>query len=95
MEIRGIHGGRVEGSNAHHSTSNISKKLDGSQKASGSEAGDAHVRSPELLRLSEELHRIPEVREEVVARVAEKLAQGDYDTRDAAIKTAESILNQS
>jgi len=95
MEIRGINGGRVEGSNAQHSASSISNKLDASQEASGSELADSHVRSPELLRLSVELQRIPEVREEVVAEIIKKLAQGSYETREAALKTAESILDQS
>ncbi len=94
MEIRGIHGGRVEGTNARHSTSKTSEKSNSPNKASGAETADSHVRSPELLRLSEELKLIPEVREEVVARVSEKLANGDYDTRDAAVRTAETILNQ-
>ena len=94
MEIRGIHGGRVGGTTAHHKPTDVSNNPSTSPSVEGSDKADSHTRSPELLRLSELLHRIPEVREDVVARVSQKLAQGDYDNREVAERTAQTILNQ-
>jgi hypothetical protein len=56
-------------------------------------AASAHVPSPELLDLIERVQRAPQVRQGVLARVAQRLASGYYKTRAAATKTAEALQN--
>ncbi len=51
----------------------------------------SHVRSAELLQLLAQVKQPPEVRPDVLARVAERLASGHYLTRDAAEQTAGAI----
>jgi hypothetical protein len=51
----------------------------------------AHVPSPELLDLLDQVRQTPEVRKEALQRVADKLASGAYLTRQAALQTAEAI----
>jgi hypothetical protein len=51
-----------------------------------------HVPSPELLQLLARVRQAPEVREEVLQRVAQKLATGYYHSDEAAEQTAEAIL---
>jgi hypothetical protein len=53
----------------------------------------AHVPSPELLDLLDQVRETPEVRKEALQRVVEKLATGAYLTRQAALQTAEAIRN--
>ena len=53
-----------------------------------------HVPSPELLELMARVEQAPEVRPEVLERVAQRLASGFYLTREAAEQTAD-ILRQS
>jgi hypothetical protein len=51
----------------------------------------AHVRSPELLDLLDQVRQTPQVRKEALQRVVDKLASGAYLTRQAALQTAEAI----
>jgi hypothetical protein len=53
----------------------------------------AHVRSPELLSLIDQVRQTPEVRKEALQRVVAKLATGAYLTREAALQTARAIRN--
>lgn len=94
MQIRGIHSGNVDRLNARHAATDGSKNDISAPKQNGHETGQTHTRSSELVRLSEDLHRIPEVREDVVERVSQKLAAGEYETREAAEKTAEALFKQ-
>ena len=62
-------------------------------------AGEAHVRkdskhsvTSEVIRLADTLRRIPDVREEVVARASERYASGYYLTQEAAEQTADRLL---
>jgi hypothetical protein len=59
----------------------------------GPSASDAslHVPSPELVDLLSRVKETPQVRQEVLQRVARRLASGYYSTPDAAEKTAEAI----
>ena len=93
MEIRGIHEGRVTGTDARNATSNVLKRPISNREGGSKSRPDSLSKSSEFMRLAEALHRVAEVRAEVVARAAQKLASGAYDTRDAAEQTAESILN--
>jgi hypothetical protein len=45
-----------------------------------------------FLRLVEQARSVPDVRADVVAQVATRLAAGEYDTPEAARKTADAIL---
>ena len=56
-------------------------------------AASAHVPSPELLDLLDRVKKAPEVRQDVLAQVAQRLSNGYYNTRAAATKTAEAIQN--
>lgn len=59
-------------------------------------AGKASVQaapnSTTLSRLTTELRRVPEVREELVSQVSERLGTGHYFTRAAAERTAAAIM---
>ena len=46
-----------------------------------------------LSRLTAELQQTPEIREDVVSRVRENLASGQYLSKQAANETAAAILN--
>lgn len=52
-----------------------------------------HTRSPELMRWITLAQNEPEIRGDVVERVAELLVAGGYSTPESAAKTAEAILN--
>ena len=52
-----------------------------------------HQRAPEVVRLTSQLKEIPEVRQDVIARVEKRLNDGVYLTRESAERTAEAILN--
>jgi hypothetical protein len=56
-----------------------------------SQAASTHVPSPELLDLVDRVKQTPEVRAEVLQRVRQRLASGQYLTRKAALQTAEAI----
>jgi hypothetical protein len=45
-----------------------------------------------MSRLTEELRRVPEVREELVTQVSERLTTGHYFTKAAAERTAAAIM---
>ena len=45
-----------------------------------------------LSRLTAELRRVPEVREELVWQVSERLSTGHYSTKAAAERTAAAIM---
>ena len=94
MQIRGFHSGNVDRLNARHAATDGSKKDISAEKQNAQDAGQTHTRSAELQRLSEDLGRIPDIRADVVERVSQKLAAGEYDTREAAEKTAEALLKQ-
>ena len=56
-------------------------------------ASSAQVPSAELLDLIDRVKKAPQVRQDVLARVAQRLSSGYYNTRAAATKTAEAIQN--
>lgn len=85
MEIRGI-------PNQHRHDITMSRPSNTNHNAPGKERripGDAAV----VARLSEKLSQLPEIREELVAEVAQRLAAGEYLTHEAAQKTASEILD--
>jgi hypothetical protein len=94
MQIHGFHSGNVDRINARHAATDGSKKDISAPQQNASDVGQTHTRSPELLRLSEALHRIPELRQDIVERVSQKLVAGEYETRESAEKTAEALLRQ-
>lgn len=51
-----------------------------------------HLPAAELADLADQLRELPEVRGEVIARIAERLASGGYLTREAAERVAERLL---
>jgi hypothetical protein len=61
--------------------------------ANGPPAASSHVPSPELLDLLARVKQEPEVRPDVLARVAQRLASGYYLSRQAATDTAEAVQN--
>jgi hypothetical protein len=62
--------------------------------ATGSPPADSsHVPSVELQLLVAQVQQAPDVRPDVLARVAQRLASGYYLSRDAAEQTAEAIQN--
>ena len=62
---------------------------------SSSEGPDSgRVAAPELMRLAEKLRLEPEVREEVIRNIIERLSNGELLSRDAAVRTAGAILGE-
>lgn len=66
------------------------------QSGEGQESKDLAVRtdaehSMSFLRLAEELNRIPEIREQLVARARDRYASGYYLTQEAAEQTADRM----
>ena len=54
-----------------------------------------HTRSRAMLELAAKLKQVPEVREEVVARVMKRMATGYYLSKEAAEETAEVLTRNS
>lgn len=52
-----------------------------------------HTPSPELMQFLSIARQTPQVRQKVLQQVAQRLADGDYLTPEAAEKTADAILN--
>lgn len=52
-----------------------------------------HQRAPEMVRLVSQLKEIPEVRQDVIARVEKRLRDGVYLTRESSARTAAALLN--
>lgn len=53
----------------------------------------AHVPSAELTGLLEQVRNTPEVRQELLAEIARRMADGYYLTSEAAERAADAILN--
>ena len=56
------------------------------------DVGDKKVVEERHVETESPLHRLPEIRDEVVAQAIAKLNSGYYQTREAAVDTAKSIL---
>lgn len=56
------------------------------------EQASEHVPAPEVQSLSSQAQQIPEVREDRVTDIGQRLAGGEYLTRDAAVRTADALL---
>ncbi len=54
-----------------------------------------HAPSAELARLLDSLRQVPQLREEVVREVAQRLSAGELNTRAAVERTVDSILRAS
>jgi hypothetical protein len=54
-------------------------------------AGD-HVPAPEVERLTEQARQEPEVRQDRVDDASTRVAEGEYFTRDAALRTADALM---
>ena len=80
-----------------HSSENVARKggsgrseeVEGGVPAGGS---TAHTTAPEVIELLQQLRGLPEVREEVITDVTERLAKGVYLTRVAAEEAANAIV---
>ena len=57
-------------------------------------AASEHTAAPELLRLTAQLRDLPEVRGDRIKEVMQRLADGEYLTKEAARKTAHAILER-
>lgn len=97
MHIHGPHDGQNLDANAirHSSDSSKSGKIP-SQSAAGHPAADTpnaaeHTSAPEIVQLVSRLKTVPEVRDQRIAEVSERLSRGEYLTRDAAERAAASI----
>ncbi len=54
--------------------------------------GDDHVAAPEVERVTGLARQEPEVRQERVDDAANRVAGGEYFTRDAALRTADALM---
>jgi hypothetical protein len=54
-----------------------------------------HTPAPELTQFVSQLRQIPELREEVVREVAQRLARGVYATPQALDRTVQAMLDSS
>jgi hypothetical protein len=64
----------------------------GAQSTPAVDDRSQHLPSPELQQLTAAVRNLPEVREDVVQRVAGQLAAGQYLTPEAAEQTAQAML---
>lgn len=97
MHIHGLQDGLNLDAKALRRSSDGSKgqKVD-SQSAAAHPAADTrkaaeHMSAPEIVQLVSRLNTIPEVREQRIAEITERMSRGEYLTRDAAERTATSI----
>lgn len=60
--------------------------------SSGLDEASTYTSAPELVQLLELVHQTPDVRQELLRRVAERVANGDYLTSQAAQETAEAMI---
>ena len=97
MDIRGIPNEKVNANDAYEHQRKVSRadsKEASPQQGHSSLASDVgRLPSSELVRLAATMKRIPEIREDVVSQVKERMKSGYYMTREASEKTAE-VLNQ-
>ena len=63
-------------------------------KTGQAENGASLTRSGDTRSLLNQLDGVPEVRDEIVARAAERLSRGDYLTEQSAEATADAILRR-
>ena len=95
MEINGPFPGKAL-QNGVSSASKLVKtdKAEGTKPphVGGAKANQEMPKTTSLLRLTEGLRQIPEVREDVVSRVRENFHSGQYLTQEAAQATADAIL---
>lgn len=70
----------------------------GATAASGSAAKEStdvqHARDAEVVQLVQKLKDAPEVRPDLVSLVKQKLASGEYNTRQSAEQTVAAILGE-
>jgi hypothetical protein len=96
MDIRGISSGNSNGNGVSRVRGNTTK-IDNAAASSGHQHSGGEVSSTssfETVRLAEELRRLPEVRKEVVTEVSQRLAAGEYETKQAAIEAASAFLEE-
>lgn len=92
MDVRGP-------AESHDANNNISQ-VRGSVRFESAESSPSskppmfttHVESPGIVRLTQQLKELPEVREELVAQTIAKLREGYFSTPESAERTAEAIL---
>ncbi len=86
------------------STASIRHLKPGAGKpAQGGEAADGAKQTTQrtdsqaggVAELAQQVRDIPEVREEVVRRVAQRLADGQYATRESAEGVARALMNET
>jgi hypothetical protein len=68
---------------------------DKSQGAVKGTESSQHFPAPEIVELTSQLREMPDVRQELVARVAKQLQSGSYLTREAAERTAARLLGEA
>lgn len=97
MDIRGIPNEKVNTGDAFEHQRKVartdSKEASVQQRHLNRAAEIGRLPSSELVRLAATLRRMPEIREDVVSQVKDRMKTGYYVTREASEKTAE-VLNQ-
>jgi Anti-sigma-28 factor, FlgM len=59
---------------------------------SGLEEASSYTSAPELVHLLELVQQTPDVRQELLRQIAERIANGEYLTSQSAAETAEALL---
>ena len=97
MDIRGIPNEKVNANDAFEHQRKVartdSKEASFQQGHANLVSDVGRLPSSELVRLAAALKGMPEIREDVVSQVKERVKSGYYMTREASEKTAE-VLNQ-
>ncbi len=97
MDIRGIPNEQVNTGDAFEHQRKVartdSKQALVQQRHNNRATEVGRLPSSELVRLAATLKKIPEVREDVVSLVRDRMKSGYYTTREASEKTAE-VLKQ-
>jgi hypothetical protein len=96
MDIRGISSGNSSEGHISRVRGNTTKIDTSAALPPGQHHTDdvGSTSSREITRLAAELRRLPEVRDDIVTLVSQRLAAGEYETKQSASETAEAVLRE-
>lgn len=90
-----IHSGHTNELTNRHAANKLQGGAAGSANSAGVNKTAGDDGSQVLQSAVDSLQRLPEVRPDVVAAAQERLANGDYNSRELAEQTAASILDRA
>lgn len=92
MRVSNVYLSTVKVAQAEDSQAGATRATRSDGQAGSQSAVSTHDTSAELSQLLASLRSQPEMRTELLAQVAQRLAEGAYDSDEAALKTAQAML---